>query len=235
MNTDNFDGLTCFSVELEVARSPLSEKVNLLVLESDPTPDYFALNNFPPNSKHPKDRHLFLPVKRGGICFQDMIYRQAAKLTEKYGMSIYPGQMTFQNEEHQCIRLNMKDSWDLPGLVGEFSQMGVQFYPDKPVKIYTSLVFYKKYTEFNNTKEGIYVDKNNHYRYFFKLNKHLEFEQFKKGIKQIKNNCNNNLFDSFLVSLFYKGAMLDFVGIYSKHCDMAQFVELKQEIEKQFR
>lgn len=237
MNTFNIDGLTCFQVELTVARSPLSDNMDYLILESDPTPDYYAKSNFPPNEEHVSDRHLYLPVKRSINCFQDVIYRKGSSLIEAFGsgLSIYPGQMTFQNEEHQCIRLNMQTTDKLTVLIKEFSNLGIQFYSDRTVKDYTSFIYYKKYTAFENIEDGVHQDKNNNYRYFFEIPKQVEFDQFKRNIEKIKSNCDYHLFDSFLVFLFYKDKIKDFVGVYSKHCDKNRFGELKLEIKKYFK
>ncbi len=231
------DGLTCFSVDLMVGRAPLSDSVNTLVLESDPTPDYYAKGNFPPNEKHVSDRHLYLPVKKTINCFQDVVYRKACQLVEKLdsGLSIYPGQMTFQNEEHQCIRINISKIELLSTLIEEFSNLGIRFYSDKHVVTYSSFIYYKKYTDFDIIEEGVYKDKKNKYRYFFEISKQIEYDEFKKGIEQIKNNCDYHLFDSFLVFLFYKNKIRDFIGIYSQHCDESRFSELKKEINKIFK
>ncbi len=236
MKTLNIDGLTCFQVELTVARSPISDNIDFLILESDPTPDYYAKGNFPPNENHVSDRHLYLPVKRSINCFQDVIYRKASLLAKELGsgLSIYPGQMTFQNEEHQCIRLNMETTDQLPVLIKEFNNLGVQFYSDKTVKPYTSFIYYKKYTAFEYIEDGVYQDENNQYRYFFEIPKQTEFNEFKNNIDKIKANCDYHLFDSFLVFLFYKDQIKDFIGIYSNHCDKNRFGELKQEINKYF-
>ena len=236
MKTLDMDGLTCFSVELTVARSPLSDNMDFLILESDPTPDYYAKGNFPPNEKHVSDRHLYLPIKKSINCFQDVIYRKANQFTEKLGsaLSIYPGQMTFQNAEHQCLRLNINTTEQLPSLIKEFTDLGLQFYSNKQVEAYKCFIYYKKYTAFVNIEDGVYQDKNNAYRYFFEIPHQIDFEAFKKGIEQIKNNCDYHLFDSFLVMLYYKDHIKDFIGVYSKHCDKSRFGELKQQIRKQF-
>jgi len=236
MKTVNIDGLTCFSVELEVARSPLSDSMNYLILESDPTPGYYAKGDFPPNVKHVSDRHLYLPIKKSVNCFQDVIYRKANQFTKKLGsaLSIYPGQMTFQNEDHQCLRLNLNTAEQLPVLIKEFTDLGLQFYLNKQVKTYNCNIYYKKYTSFINIEDGVYRDENNVHRYFFEIHHQVEFEVFKNGIEQIKNNCDYHLFDSYLVMLYYKDHIKDFIGIYSKHCDETRFGELKQEIKKQF-
>jgi len=236
MKTKKIDGLTCFSVDLLVARSPLSSNNGYLILESDPTPDYYAKGNFPPNEKRVSDRHLYLPVKKGINCFQDVVYRKACQLSESMGseLTIYPGQMTFQNEEHQCIRMNLNNEDQLPILIDEFTNLGIQFYNDKHVIAYSSFIYYKKYTDFVLIEEGVYQDKNNAHRYFFEIPNQIEFEMFKKGIEQIKNNCDYHLFDSFLVFLFYKNSIVDFIGVYSQHCEVSRFGELKKEINKIF-
>jgi len=237
MKKEEVDGLTCYLVELFVARSPLSGNTGNLILESDPTPDYYAKGNFPPNKEHVSDRHLYLPVKKNVNCFQDVIYRKACLLTEKLDsvLSIYPGQMTFQNKEHQCIRINISSDIHLSELIKEFSDLGIKFYSDKHVLTYSSLIYYKKYTDFNFMEDGVYNDKNNKNRYFFEIPRQIDFDEFKKGIQKIKNNCDYHLFDSFMVSLFYKNGVRDFIGIYSLHCDETRFGELKKQISSIFK
>lgn len=236
MKNLNINGLTCFSVELQVARSPLSDSMDYLILESDPTPDYYSKGNFPPNEKHVGDRHLYLPVKKSINCFQDMVFRKVNELNKKFNsnLSIYPGQMSFQNEEHQCLRFNLNETDQLPLLINEFIKLGIQFYNDKHVKAYKCFIYYKKYTGFIYIEEGVYADDKNPNRYFFELSGQIEFDQFQKGIEKIKNNCDYHLFDSFLVFLYFNDQVKDFIGIYSKHCDKSRFGELKQELKKQF-
>lgn len=236
MKTLNIEGLTCYLVEQTVASSPLSNSVKQLLLESDPTNDYYAKGTFPPNEKHLNDRHLYLPVKKSIICFQDATHRKAIQLGKKLGtdLTIYPGQMTMQNNHLQCIRLNLKSTKHLPFLIEEFKKMGISIYPEKQINAYKSVIFYKKYTAFKNLEEGVYQDENNLNRYFFKIQSPIELNKFREGIEKIKTNCQYHLFDSFLVSLFHQNKIIDFIGIYSKHCEKGRFGELKQEIKKQF-
>jgi hypothetical protein len=84
-------------------------------------------------------------------------------------------------------------------------------------------------------EEGVYNDTNNKNRYFFEIPKHIEHDELKKGITQIKNNCDYHLFDSFIVTLFYKNGVRDFIGIYSLHCDETRFGELKKQISSIFK
>ncbi len=237
MQIKNLEGITCFSFEIPVATSPISSDLNYLILESDPTPDYYAIGNFPPNKKRMMDRHLYLPIKKDMSCFQDVIYRKAIDLTKELGsgISIYAGQMTLQNQYRQCIRLNTNSTDHIPYIIEELKKLGIDFYSAKQLSIYTSFILYKKHIEYKNLEERVYQDENNPNRYFFKIPHQLEFSQFKHTMEMIKTNCDYHLFDSFLVSLFYKNEIIDFIGIYSEHCDKSRFGELKQEITKHFQ
>ncbi|MEN8224710.1 MAG: hypothetical protein ABFS05_05045 [Bacteroidota bacterium] len=237
MQIENIEGLTCFSFEIPVASSPLSSELNYLILESDPTPDYYAIGNFPPNKKRLLDRHLYLPIKKDMSCFQDVIYRKAIEITQKLGseLSIYAGQMTMQNQYHQCVRLNTRSTDHLPYIIEELKKLGIEFYSNKKLAVYTSFIYYKRYVEYKNLEEGVYQDENNTNRYYFKIQPQIEYKQLKEGMDMIKTNCDFHLFDSFLVNLFYKNEIVDFIGIYSEHCDKGRFGELKQEITKYFQ
>jgi len=232
----HMEGMTCFSVELTMGRSPLSDQSHHLILESNPTPDYYAKGNFPPNREQSGYHHLFLPIKKSIPCFQDEVYRKACRLLSKFGegVNIYPGQMTFQNESHPCIRVNLSGTHNVPEILDEFSKMDLHFYPSKSVETYTSFVYYKRYTGFTELEEGVYQDDTTPGRYFFRIEGNIDFKQFQKGIQKIKNNCNYHLFDSFLASLFYRNTVIDFIGIYSEHCDNSRLSEFKKEIQQLF-
>jgi hypothetical protein len=236
MKEIELSGLTCYSAKSNVARSPISDNLNCLVLESDPTPGYYAKNNFPIN-KHVHDWHLYLPIKKQLVCFQDVILRNASILSSKFDsdLRIYPGQMTIQNENYACIRVNTKNIDELPLLIDEFKKLGVQFMSNKKITKYESLIYFKKYTELKKIEEGVFHDLNNENRYFFEVPVLINFDEFLVGMERIKNNCNYHLFDSFLSSIFVKNSTQDFIGIYSEHCDKNRFRELVKEIKKVFQ
>ncbi len=231
-----FEGLTCFTVDLEVGHSPLSEKFNYLVLESNPEPDYYALQNFPPNQRHVSDRHIFLLAKHQKNCFQDNVLKAAYKLKSRLhkDIRIFPGQMTFLNKDFQAVRINTKTAEEIPLLIDELEKDGIVLMGDRKVAAYTSLIYYKKYLEFVELENGVYQDNDNNNRYFFEIPGFVEFEDFRSKMDKIKNNCNYHLFDSFLASLFIKETAHSFIGIYSEHCDQKRFSDLKNEIGNLF-
>lgn len=235
MKENELAGLTCYSSKSIVARSAMSDKLNCLLLESDPTPGYYAKNNFPVN-KHVHDWHFYLPVKKQIVCFQDFILRHASIFRTQFNsdLRIYPGQMTLQNESHACIRINTKNINELPLLIEEFKKLGIQFMANKKIAEYESLIYFKKYTEFKKIEKSVYQDKNDNNRFFFEVPVLINFDEFLEGMVQIKNNCNYHLFDSFLSSIYIKNSTQDFIGIYSQHCDKSRFGELEKEIKMIF-
>ena len=232
-------GLTCFRVKLEITRPQLGEDLKYLVLESDPSPDYYARNDFPPNAVHANNQHLYLLVKNRINCFQDVVLRHKDEIKEKAGLNphknrIYPGSMTFKNDTYQCIRIDTVDAGKLPNLIEELQKFGVRFVKDQSFKPYSSFVFYKRYVDYIRIEEGVYQDSIDTNSYFIHVDTHLEMEEFLTGIEHIKNKCEFHQFDAFLTYMIYKNQVRDFVGIYSKHCEQARLGELKKEIETTF-
>ena len=235
MNGQEFSGLTCYTVKINVARASISDKHKYLILESDPTPGYYSKNNFPVN-KHVKDWHFFIPIKKQVICFQDVVLRNAPIINKKLksNLRIYPGQILMNNENHASIRVNTDNPDNLPLLIDELIEMGFKLFSDRKTPEYESVIYFKKYTSFLKIEEGVFQDKNSSNRFFFRIPTQINFDDFLAGMEKIKNNCNYHLFDSFLSSIYIENSTQDFIGIYSEHCDKNRFGELKKEIVKVF-
>ena len=235
MKDVDINGFTCYNFKKEVARSPLSSDLKCLVLETDPTPDYYAKGNFPPN-KRDADMHLFLPIRNQINCFQDIVLRKTCCLSEEHNTDLHvtPGQMIWKNENRQCIRIRGSEKSFLPQIIKELQKMGIEFMKDITVNMYESTIFYKKYTEYVNIEEDVYQDKNNPFRYFFVITNHIELDTFLKRMNTIKNNCDFHMFDSFLTYTFIKDKVQDFIGVYSEHCDKNRFGDLKTQIKEEF-
>ncbi len=234
MSKKELNGITCFTLEREVTHSSFSDNLNVLILDSDPNPSYYSRQNFPPRERTTTEKHLYLLAKKQTNCFQDIIFRHACQIREETNqeLEIFAGQMTYQNEPRQCIRINTGNSALLSILLDKLEELNIQLLHNRRTSPYTSLIFYKKYIEFMQIEEGVYADKNNENRFFFAVDKQLNYEELCDGIKTIKNNCNYHLFDSFLASTFLGNSAQDFVGIYSNHCDKNRFGELKENIKK---
>ena len=236
MSTKEINGIACFTVKLEVTHSSLSDNLDVLLLDSDPNPSYYAWQNFPPSQTKIKDQHLYLLAKKQTNCFQDIVLRHANQIAQatKNNLFIYPGQMTYHNEPRQGIRIHCSNTDYLPVLLDKLKELNIQLLSNKKVAKYSSLIFYKKYVELEQLEDGVYVEKNNENRFFFELAHQLDYEELYAGMQTIKNNCNYHLFDTFLASLFIKNRAQDYIGIFSKHCDKGRFGELKENIKTVF-
>ncbi len=120
----------------------------------------------------------------------------------------------------------------LPMVIDRLKSVGINFVKDRKVEPYISTIQFKRYIEFKQIGDGIYQDNHNDKRFFISLPKLIEFDKFLRIIQDIKQNCNFNLFDSFLTSLYYKDQILDFAGIYSHDCDKKRLPEFKKDLEK---
>ena len=231
-----FQGITCFTVQLEVARCDKSENLGVLVLESDHNPGYYSLHNFPPNKKSTSDKHCYLLVKKSINCFQDIIHRYTRDNSAKFKhrLHVTPGQMSFHNTDYQCVRINTNEAEFTQDLITDLKSLGIEFIADSKVNSYKSLIYYKKYIEFIQISDGIYQDANLPARYFFTIPQRVDYDIFETKMKEIKNKCGFNLFDSFEAHFFLKDEILDFAGIYSEHCDENRFRELKEQLIDKF-
>ncbi len=236
MKNITFEGLTCFTVKLEVDRCKNSKKLGVLMLESDHNPGYYSLQNFPPNKKKPSERHFYLLVKKPVNCFQDIVLRLAREVRQNidHNLHITPGQMTFNNKEYQCIRINTRELEHVPEIISNLKNLDIKFVSDRKFDKYTSLIYFKKYIQFIELMEGVYQDANLTGRYFFSIPKTVDYTEFESIIKSIKNSCDYHLFDAFLNHFFWKDSVQDFVGIYSEHCDENRFEELKKGLKERF-
>lgn len=235
-NNVKYSGVACYNVNVELGRSILSDKTGVLVLETNHQPDYYTRFNFPPN-KHQSSWRLFLLVKKHIDCFQDVVLKKAYLINKKQNtdMEIMPGYIDYSNKKYQCIRINISDKELLGGVINDLEKEGIVFLKDKKTNPYKTSVFFKRYTELIEMKEGVYMDSKIPGHYFFPIDKIIEFDEFEVGVEKIKNGCDFHMFDSFLSFMFIDGGKgQDFIGIFSNHCDEDRFPELKINIKKTF-
>ncbi|MFW5705498.1 MAG: hypothetical protein ACOCX8_00725 [Bacteroidota bacterium] len=233
MDAPNFDGLVCFKIERTVGRSSESGIHNCLVLESDTTPDYYAWKNFPPEKHVSGKRLVYLLVKNRILCFQDIVLRHNAILSahENDMARISPGYMSFQNEHQLCIRIKLSQNHLPDNLIGNLKNIGMQFFSDRKVKNFSSYIHYKYYAEFDRISDGMYQDRNDPHRFLLPITQYIDIRDLKPWMDEIKSNSGFYLFDSFLAETFLHGQFIDFIGVYSDHCDEGSFWKLRQEIE----
>lgn len=235
MKSKAFSRMVCFSTELSMASFPGSDQHQVMILESDPRPGYFAEGGFPEHLKHVHDHHLFVVIKHPVSCMQDKIIRHACRIKKEHNLSLHasPGQLTLFNETYPCIRIRTTELNVLDVFIREFQKIGIEFMHKKNVKPYSSFVQYKKQINFVKLDEGIFQDAIEPNRHFISIKKDIDFETFKRIILDTKNNCDFNLFDASLVYYHEDDCTHDLVSVYSEHCDEKRFPELKEFLDRE--
>lgn len=228
-----FSELTCITRNYKLNHLEFDEKFEYLILNSGEAKGYYSRGNFLHEQKKSEDFHLFLVVKKAPSCFQDIVIRESIKLSKglKYDLHLNPGQISFENKPAQIIRFRAIELEYLHTIVENLNKQGIEFIKDKKVETFDTVAFYKKYIEFKEISEGVYQDSEVDARFFLKVPGLLSFGEFEQIILKIKNKFKYHLFESFLAQLYFKNSMKDFIGIYSKNCDINNFGELKKEIE----
>ncbi len=230
------EGFACFVERLPIAVSPFSERNNVLILESDPEPGYFSRNGFPENLAHANDHHLYLLTQKPITCFQDWIIQQACIAKNRYGINIRvsPGQLIFKNKAHNCIRMRTQEVDNVKRFVDFLKEQDVKFIKHTSVKPFESLVHFKKHIEIRSVGNGVYADLHDKNRHFVKIPVLVDFEEFEKIVKEIKNNCNFSMFNAAQVSMTRREKVINFIAIYSKDCDENRLPEFKKFVDKHF-
>lgn len=233
-------GYACVSKKLQVARFTGENPHNLLILESDPEQGYFFTGNLPGEMGNASDHHLYFVVRKTIPCFQDRILRYAHKLKNEQQVQLHllPGQMTFENEIHSCIRVRVSEVALLSSMVENLEEMGVEFFCQrhfKHFKPYASFIRFKKYIQIEEFEEDVFRDHNNKNIHYVKIPADIEFSLFETMIKDIKNNCELNMFSTSLVYFPLKDDIFDMVAIYSRECDEQRLPQLSEFLDKEIK
>lgn len=235
MDDINLQGLTGFKNVKKLARSPFSNNLKHFVLETDPTPDYYARGNFPPN-KRDRNMHYYMPIKNQLINFHELVLTQVAEINKKLGTDFHinPAIIMCNRRNYHSLRIRANDTERLEEMITELHKIGLEFLKDTKVAIYETTITYLRYTEFIELQENIYAENGNPFRYYFRVGKYYKINEYLEKMDIIKHNCDFHLFDSFFAYTLNKTGIVNFAGVYSENCDKNRFPELLQHINEQF-
>ncbi len=237
MEHNHIEGYACFAERLDIAVSPFSKKNGILILESDPEPGYFSKNGFPENLAHASDHHLYILTKHPVTCFQDWVIQHSFRVRNKLKINLHisPGQMSFLNVQHNCIRMRTQEISSIKPFLDDLKKLNIKFVGHTNMQPIKSIVHFKKHIEIKPISQGIFSDIFDKNRHFVEIPQHIELnelEEFEKIIEKIKNNCQFNMFNAALVSIARRDRVINMIAIYSKHCDESKLPEFKYYLEK---
>ena len=240
MKDPAFSGYACFSQKLKVARFSGADLNNLIVLESDPEQGYFFRGNLPEQTKNINDHHLYLVVRKTIPCFQDRIIRHAHYIENelKLNLHISPGQMTFENEAHSCVRIRVSELDLLQDFIDDLEEMGIEFFYGRRFRHfqpYESFVQFKKYINLEKLDEGVYRNMDDNNSHFVEIPSDIDYSLFETMITDIKNNCELNMFNTALVYFHLKDKILNMAALYSRECNEERLPMLVEFLDKEIK
>jgi hypothetical protein len=240
MKKPSFSGYACFSQKLKVALFTGTDLNNMVVLESNPDQGYFFGGSLPEEMKNANDHHLYLVVRKTIPCFQDRIIRHAhyIKNVLKLNFHISPGQMTFENETHSCIRVRINELGLLKDFIDDLEEMGIEFYYGRRyrhLQPYESLVQFKKYVDFEKIFDGVYRDMEDMKTHYVEIPSDIDFNLFETMTEDIKNNCELNMFNTALVYFHLKDKVMDMIALYSRECNEERLPVLAEFLDKEIK
>ena len=232
MDDIKFSGLTCITRNFKLERLNCETSFKYLILHSGHENSYYSRGNFLHDKKHAEDFHLFLVIKKGSSCFQDVVIKEALELSKefKYELHLSPGQMNFENKPTLAIRFRPNEINHIDKIVKALSEKDIKFVKDKKTAPFTTTAFYKRYIEYKQIKDGVFQDNTVDSRYFIKMPESLSYDEFQEMMQGVKNTCKFKMFDYFLAQLYHQNKIIDFAGVYSNNCQLDMLEEFKGEI-----
>jgi len=111
---------------------------------------------------------------------------------------------------------------------------GIELHKEKLIDK-TVLITVQKTFLLEKLENDIYKNLQEQYKYYFELNKYLEWEKFKALTIIVKNNIKNNLFDAAQAYFYTDSGITDAVRIYDRHASPARIADIREHYRKAFK
>ena len=203
----------------------------LVLTDANPFPGYYSETPGDPDSSKPK--FVFVAMKQGKGCYEDDVLRATYSLKQKlnFDFDANYGRFLIFNNMKPCIRFRVNDYANVPEIIENFKNEGINFEPTKKVTPYDSNIKIRKYLTLTEIEKDIFSgDESDHY--FIRIPKHLKWKEFVKLILSVRSSGDFGLFDAAQTSLYLKDEIIEFVRIYTKSFKDKDFKILKEELLK---
>jgi len=204
-------------IKEEMVKSLQSEVLeNSLVLENtDPFPGYFGENL--PDVKKPRSLFIILDRKYEDLFLARLLKKISNSSQHKCIGSF--GDLTLKEKVCHCIRIKNLDCF--PSVINiqrAIADSGTGLMKYQQIDE-LALIRIKKNFLMQALDEEIYKDMFESERYYISIPAALDWEDFKKITRLVKNNIVNNLFDAALGYVWRIDGLMDMVRIYDKKND----------------
>lgn len=223
--------MICISEETQLSKSNHSDKY--LILESNFHEGYYT--NLPFEKNTPQEHHFFMLSKSKTFCFQDKIVRMVSSYEKQNNakIHIYPGTVKTLMGSYNFIRFRAIELDAVMVLVQLLADNDIKFIKNKKFEKQTVVVQFKQPVILEEIQKEIFRDTNAPNVYYLPLKIDVDFENFKKLIIHVRNNCDYKHFECALAySLNENNSITDFAKIYSPNCEQERLKEFCSNFDK---
>lgn len=206
---------------------PVEDKVvsGSLVFESlDPFPGYY---HDTPDSSPP----LYLYLALDKMYRLEEIIRASQLIEPRFEGHFDAGKGILYHaaEEIPVIRLRHFGQYDVVAPLQEaFREAGIGYLrKSRKQGEFTALIRIVKMMWIKLVETGVYVDMKEDFHGYIEIPRFLNWEQFEKVTRQVKNNWFGSKFDAAVGSFYVEGRLREFVRIYSSKLDTGYLQDLR--------
>lgn len=206
---------------------PVEDKVvsGSLVFESlDPFPGYY---HDTPDSSPP----LYLYLALDKMYRLEEIIRASQLIEPRFEGHFDAGKGILYHaaEEIPVIRLRHFGQYDVVAPLQEaFREAGIGYLrKSRKQGEFTALIRIVKMMWIKLVETGVYVDMKEDFHGYIEIPRFLNWEQFEKVTRQVKNNWFGSKFDAAVGSFYVEGRLREFVRIYSSKLDTGYLQDIR--------
>lgn len=206
---------------------PVEDKVvsGSLVFESlDPFPGYY---HDTPDSSPP----LYLYLALDKMYRLEEIIRASQLIEPRFEGHFDAGKgiLYYAAEEIPVIRLRHFGQYDVVAPLQEaFREAGIGYLrKSRKQGEFTALIRIVKMMWIKLVETGVYVDMKEDFHGYIEIPRFLNWEQFEKVTRQVKNNWFGSKFDAAVGSFYVEGRLREFVRIYSSKLDTRYLQDIR--------
>jgi len=204
--------------------SPLV-KTEYAVMESElPFPEYYRSikSGFP--------KYFYFLIEHSKTSSQLMRTAQELKDSKLLNFYVTTGSVIINDKIYECIRLKGAcEVQVLEELIHLYKSADVKLYKRAQVAEGSAIMCLKKFYYLDLFEEGIYLDKDNSHIGYFPIGKQLEWHEFVRLTRIVRNNFNEFLFDAALGSIQRRGKTEEIVRIYAKEISCEKIMAIREK------
>jgi len=225
MTKHNFIGKVTLEEKVNVVKSTSHPKALVIDIPS-PLASYYTrfTNVHKPNS-------LVLVTKKANSF--ESILRSTKNINSRYDLNLEGAkcEVKIGNRQYNGIRLKGVSRYThINDVLSKYSDEGFDFNTNKKIKNdELALIRVNKFFDVEEISDTILKSVNNENEYYFKLNKPINWNEFKEKTKSVKHNISTTGFDIAKAILYNKGEISDIVRVVrpSLSLDLVKEIEAK--------